>query len=132
MTTWGFWRRPTRPTFADAAYGLLHLLPEAEQKRLYDRFVYESGRVIFETGFWLLDSQRAASVDASKVDCPVLVLAGTQDRVTPASVVRKVTRHYQPVATYREYDNHAHWLLGEPGWEDVAAYTLAWLERKAD
>lgn len=128
VTTGGFRGKPVRPTFADAAYGLLHLLPQVEQKRLYDRFVYESGRAIFETGFWVLDSKRAASVDASKINCPALVLAGAQDRVTPASVVCKVARRYGDAVTYREYENHAHWLLGEPGWEEVAEGALAWIQ----
>ncbi|BAU49376.1 alpha/beta hydrolase [Sulfurifustis variabilis] len=131
-TTWAFWRKPVRPAFADVSYALLHRFPEAERRKLYERFVYESGRAIFEIGFWPLDSRRAANVDASKVDCPVLVLAGAQDRITPASVVRKVARRYQAVATYKEYDGLAHWLVGEPGWEEVAAYALAWLERNRD
>ncbi len=36
QTKWGWWRKPTRQTFAEAAYSLLHLLPETEQKQAYD------------------------------------------------------------------------------------------------
>lgn len=54
----------------EAAYSLLHLLPEAEQKQAYDRFVFDSGRATFEIGYWLLDRRDAARVDASKVTCP--------------------------------------------------------------
>jgi non-heme chloroperoxidase len=127
QTTWGFWGKPTRQTFAEAAYSMLHLLPKREQNEAYDKFVYESGRATFEIGYWLFDSRGAASVDASKITCPVLVVAGVQDRITPASVVRKVAKKYQAVATYKEFDNHAHWVVGEPGWEEVAEYALAWL-----
>jgi dipeptidyl aminopeptidase/acylaminoacyl peptidase len=41
--------------------------------------------------------------------------------------VRKVARKYN--ASYHEFPDHAHWLLGEPGWEDVAEYIASWLER---
>jgi len=127
QTRWGWWRKPTRQTFAEAAYSLLHLLPEAQQRQAYDRFVFDSGRATFEIGYWLLDMRGAARVDAAKVTCPVLVVGGTRDRMTPASVVRKVARRYGTVSTYREFVNHAHWVLGEPGWEEVAGYALAWL-----
>ena len=51
--------------------------------------MYESGRAAFEIGFWLLDLGKASYVDESKVTCPVLVIAGAEDRITPASVVKK-------------------------------------------
>jgi pimeloyl-ACP methyl ester carboxylesterase len=132
QTTWGWWRKPTRQSFTEAAYSLLHLLPEAEQKQVYDRFVFESGRATFEIGYWLFDRRGAARVDAARITCPVLVMGGSQDRVTPASVVRRVARRYQAVSTYREFPNHAHWVVGEPGWEKVAGYALTWLKSCID
>ncbi|MEJ2367683.1 MAG: hypothetical protein P8Z49_04885 [Acidobacteriota bacterium] len=29
----------------------------------------------------------------------------------------------------RSAGGHAHWVLGEPGWEDVAGFVADWLER---
>jgi alpha-beta hydrolase superfamily lysophospholipase len=56
----------------------------------------------------------------------VLVIAGKQDRITPAWVVRQVARKYKGTA-YKEYPNHAHWVLSEPGWQEVAEYAADWL-----
>jgi pimeloyl-ACP methyl ester carboxylesterase len=126
LTTWGFWRKPMRQTFSEATYSMLHLLPEKEQKETYGKFVYESGRAAFEIGYWLLDSKNASKVDESKVTCPVLVIAGAEDRITPASVVRNVAKKYRG-ATYKEFTNHAHWVMAEPGWQDVAEYIGGWL-----
>jgi len=36
QTTWGFWRKPTRQTFAEAVYSMLHLLPEPQRAQTYD------------------------------------------------------------------------------------------------
>jgi non-heme chloroperoxidase len=127
---WGFWRKPLRQRFSEAAYATLNLLPDEEQRKLYARYGYESGRVIFEIGYWPLDRRRAAHVDETRITCPTLVIGAAQDRITPASVVRKVARKYQTVATYREFPDHAHWVLGEPGWEDVAQYVADWLEQQ--
>jgi len=128
QTTWGWWRKPLRPTPADARYALLHLLPEAQRRQTYERFVFESGRATFEIGFWFLDRRGASRVDASSITCPVLVVGAAQDRMTPAAVVRRVARKYAAVATYREFEHHAHWIVEEPGWEKVAHYTLGWIE----
>lgn len=127
MTKWGFWRKPMRQTFDEATYAMMHLLPESERKGVYEKCVYESGRAAFEIGFWLFDSRGAARVDASKVTCPVLVVAGAEDRITPAAVVRKVARKYRAVSTYKEFPNHAHWVVAEPRWQEVAEYVAGWL-----
>jgi pimeloyl-ACP methyl ester carboxylesterase len=129
MTTWGFWEKPMRQTFDEAVYSMMHLLPAEEQKSSYDKFVYESGHAAFEIGFWLLDGKKASKVDETKVTCPVLVIAGREDRITPAPVVRKVAGKYKSVSTYREFEHHAHWVVGEPGWQDVAAYVEDWLRQ---
>ena len=127
MKKWGFWKKPMRITFDEAVYSVLNLLPPEEQRAIYDKFVFESGRAATEIGFWLFDSRGAAKVDESKVTCPVLVVAGAEDKITPKSVVRKVAKKYEAVSDYKEFENHAHWVIGEPGWEDIAAYVNKWL-----
>ncbi len=125
--TWGFWRKPMRQTLAEALYSMLHLLPESEQRETYDRFVYESGRAASEIGYWFLDRKRASRVDASKVRCPVLVIAGSEDRITPASVVSRVAAKYGDQVTLKVLPDHAHWLVAEPGWQKVAEVVRDWL-----
>jgi pimeloyl-ACP methyl ester carboxylesterase len=127
QTTWAFWRRPVRPTFGEATFSMLHLVPEEERRALYESFVHESGRAVFEIGYWFFDASGASWVDEAKVTCPVLVVAGSEDRITPAWAVRQVARKYRAVSTYREFERHAHWVVGEPGWEDVAGAVADWL-----
>ena len=128
LTKWGFWRKPCRQTYEEAIYSTMNLLPAEEQKETYDKLVFESGRAAFEIGLWFLDRNRASEVDASRVTCPVLVIGGGQDRIMPASVVRKIAQRYQKVATYREYADHAHKVIMEPGWQDIAEDIAHWFE----
>jgi len=128
LAKWGFWKIANRQIFDEAVYSLLHLMPEDQQKIIFDKFVYESGRAASEIGFWFLDSQRASSVDASKIKCPMLVISGSEDRITPANIVEKIAKKYEPLSTYRSFENHAHWLIGEPGWQEIADYISAWLD----
>ncbi|MCP5332835.1 MAG: alpha/beta hydrolase [Pseudomonadales bacterium] len=126
-TRWGFWQRPTRQGFDEAVYSMLHRLPPTLQRETYDRFVHESGRATFEIGLWPLDLRHASRLDASRIDCPMLIIAGREDRITPVRVVRQVAQRYRRVATYLELPNHAHWLVAEPGWEQIVAAIDHWL-----
>jgi len=126
------WNKPLKQSFNMAVYSMLHLLPESRQKEIYDKFIYESGRATCEIGFWLFDIIKASYVDHSKVTCPVLVIAGAEDRITPASVVKKVAEKYLPFSEYKSFDHHAHWVVGEPGWEDIAKYIQDWLSQEKD
>lgn len=130
QTTWGFWKKPFRLKFSEVVYSMLHLMTEKEQWEIYNKLVYESGKAATEIGYWFFDPSRASSVDESKVTCPVLVVAGSMDRITPASVARKIARKYQAVSTYKEFQNHAHWVVAEPGWQEVADYVNSWLARQ--
>jgi pimeloyl-ACP methyl ester carboxylesterase len=129
---WGFWRKPMRPSFDEAVYGAFHLLPPEEQRANYARMVHESGRVATQIGYWFLDPGQASRVDEKKITCPILVVSGKLDRITPASVVRRVAGKYRQQATYREFADHAHWVLGEPGWQEVAGYVADWLENQTE
>lgn len=126
---WGFWKKPYSQSFGDAVYSTLHLLPPQAQRDAYARYVPESGRVIFEIGCWPLYRGKATTVKASRISCPVLVVGGGLDRITPASAVRKVAEKYRSVSSYREFSRHAHWALGEPGWEEIAEFAARWLEQ---
>ena len=62
-----------------------------------------------------------------KVTCPVLVISGGLDRITPAKFVKKVADKYN--ADYEEFKDHAHWVIGEPKWDEVAQYASDWLDK---
>jgi pimeloyl-ACP methyl ester carboxylesterase len=129
LTRPGFWRLPHRPTFEEACYSTLNMLQPDEQRATYDLFVHESGKAAAEIGFWIFDQERASSVDENEVKCPVLVVAGAEDRITPPTVVRKVARKYGPTTQYAEAEGHGHWLMAEPGWQQVAETVADWLDR---
>lgn len=124
-----FWKKPVRQTFNEASFSALHLLPEKEQEEIYNKSVYESGRVICEIGLWFLDFKRAARVDESKINCPVLVISGTKDRIISSSCAKKIADKYKPYSTYKEFKNHAHWVLGQPGWQEIVKYIYNWLKK---
>ena len=130
LTTWGFWNKPQRVPFDAAVYGILNRLPKTDQKTEYDKFVYESGRASAEIGFWYLDPNKTTRIDASKVDCPVLVVCGSHDRITPTSIAKKVVKKYNTVSSYIEVENRGHWLAHEQGWEKIAETISHWIKKR--
>lgn len=127
MAKWGFWEKPHKISYEKAVYAMMEKLPEKERKYIYSRNVWESGRATTELGLWIA-GVKGAQVDSSKVTCPVLVIAGSEDKVTPAKFVKKIAKKYSPGSTYMEFANHGHWIIREPGWENVARYIKKWLE----
>ncbi len=124
---WGFWRKPHKQTFNEAVYSMLHLMSREEQVNFYERLVYDSGKATSQVGFPYLDSENASQVDETKITCPMLIIGAGQDRITPVSTSRKIAGKYSH-ADYQEYENHAHWILHEPGWEIVAGDILNWIQ----
>lgn len=122
---WGFWKKPHSLPLKNSVYGMMHLMSENDQENHYGQCVHESGKAATEIAFW----QHAARVDESEVKCPVLVVAGKEDRITPAPVVKKVAKKYGALPEdYKCFDKHAHMVVCEPGWEDVAGFAWEWLK----
>lgn len=98
----------------------LNAMPDAsERKRILATFVPESGLVYRAM---MMGSVR---VDATKVTCPTLVVAGGDDRIISGALSRKTAKHYgAPLVTHA---GHAHWILEEPGADRIADEIVEWL-----
>ncbi len=125
-----FWKQPMRVDFDLMAPFALNKLPEAQQHAVFDRLGPESGRVMFEMFFWMFDDYHAMKVDIDKVDCPVLIVSGTEDRAVNPNTCRALANLYGDRATFMPAENHAHFLFMEPGWEGPAAQIANWLDQK--
>ena len=124
----GFWNQILSPDATIAGWHFLDRYSPEERDVLFKRFGPESGRATFEMMHWGLDMNRASEVDARKVSCPLLVLAGGEDRMHPPGTVKRIAALYGDLAVFEQLPGMSHWLIGEPGWEKVADRSLAWLE----
>ncbi|MEM7221525.1 MAG: alpha/beta hydrolase [Pseudomonadota bacterium] len=127
MSAGAFWQQPMRVEFdLIADYALNKLTPEA-QRVVFERLGPESGRVVFEMFFWMFDDARATEVDFDRVDCPVLVVTGAEDRAVPSVSARQIADCYGSRASLREVPGRAHFITLEPGWERVAEDCAEWM-----
>lgn len=115
-------KKPFLIPFKNASYGQMNTMSHEKQIGVYRDFVYESGLAAYEIVSGKID------VDENKVTCPVLVIAGGQDRATPPKVVRKVADKYNALCV--EYPGHCHVSLVKGlGWEKIAEDISRWIEK---
>ena len=105
----------------DAADALMfNRTPRAQADAEYDRLVPESGRAGLEMSFG------THAVHAPRITAPVLVVTGREDRFVVPRIARALTKKYR--AELREFDNFAHHIINEPGWEVPAVAVVEWLD----
>jgi pimeloyl-ACP methyl ester carboxylesterase len=119
-----FWLQAVEPDFASARLYSLDRLDTAARKATFDRMTAESGRALWETLNWWLDPFMTTSVAVDRIKSPVLVIVGARDMIHPPVTVRQTAERLG--ADYRVFDDMSHWLLAEPGWEDVAKACMDW------
>jgi non-heme chloroperoxidase len=124
----GYWNQVLEPNRDVALAHSLDRLPKNMRDEVYDRFVPESGRATFEIMNWGLDFNHASEVKPEKVQCPMLFLTGSEDRINPPSTVARIAALYRGHVTNEVLDGMGHWLIGEPGWEKIVDRALGWLD----
>jgi pimeloyl-ACP methyl ester carboxylesterase len=127
MSAGAFWTRSLQPVFEVAVNDSLASLDPASQRRVFDRLGAESGRALFELFFWMFDRERTTAVEAERVTCPVLVIAGSDDRVISLATGRRIAQLYGDRATFHEAAGHGHFLLLEPGSQPLARRCADWM-----
>ncbi|MFN2566311.1 MAG: alpha/beta hydrolase [Gemmatimonadaceae bacterium] len=104
----------------DADAIILNRVPFAERATVFSRFEPDSGRAGREI------TLGAIAVDQRRVRCPMLVLAGDEDRFIPLRVARRVAAKYG--APLRILPGRGHLMMREPGWAEAAAEIEKWVE----
>ena len=117
---------PIEMTAEGFAWAFANGLSPADQQRGYtDQAGPESRRVgrgaLTKSGAVMFDRKRG----------PLLLVAGETDRIIPPSVVRLNYEEYEKDAgltEFRQFAGRPHFIIGAPKWEEVADFTLQWIE----
>ena len=112
-------RRPLVGSAEDMIATSLNRVPTGEQRALAARFVPESGLVAREL------SLGGLAIDAARVRVPTLVVSARDDRFFSPAVGALVAARYH--AEHRVYEGHAHFIVEEPGAEEIAGDVAAWI-----
>ncbi len=121
--------RPIEMSFERFQYAFVNTLPMDQQRAAYDRYVVPESR-----GVPTQSLTSVARIDFRKTHAPLLITAGEKDHIIPASLNRTNYERYkagQSVTDFKVFPGRDHFVIGEPGWQEVADYTLSWLDQKA-
>jgi pimeloyl-ACP methyl ester carboxylesterase len=97
----------------------LNHVPAADRPAIHQRLTEESG-LVYQA---LLAGD--ITIDAARVDVPVFVAGAADDRIVAVDHVERTAQHYGVEA--RVYPDHGHWIIDEPGTEQVVDDVVAWL-----
>jgi len=117
---------PIEMSFERFQYAFVNTLPLAEQRAAYERYVVPESRRVPRQSL-------TARVDFKKPHAPLLLIAGSDDNIIPASLVKSNYNRYKPspsIVEFKEFPGRTHFLIGQKNWEEIADYALAWLNEK--
>ena len=116
---------PREMSFKDFQYAFVNTLPMAEQQAAYERYVVPESRMVPRESLGGI-----AKIDFKKAHAPLLLTAGSDDHIIPASLNKANYEKYRQsssVTSFKEFTGRTHFIIGQTGWEEVADYVLAWL-----
>ncbi len=116
---------PVEMSFARFQYTFTNDMPLKAQHAAFDRYVVPESRRVPRQSL-------GARVDFRRAHAPLLLIAGSNDHLIPASLNRTNYARYKasPSQTdYKEFAGRTHFIVGQEGWEDVAGYIDGWLGR---
>lgn len=73
-----------------------------------------------------------SKVDFRKPHKPLLFIAGEKDTIFGPALTQKIAAKYKDKNSrtdYKMFEKRSHFICGEPGWEEVAAYIEQWIEK---
>jgi pimeloyl-ACP methyl ester carboxylesterase len=115
--------QPFRITEDEARELVVHHLAVAEQEELIRDMVPESGKAFRRTALALV------RIPPKAITCPVLCVAGGEDRVVAESAVRRLAKRYN--AEFMRIAACGHFLSAGSLLEEVAAPVRAWIDALA-
>jgi pimeloyl-ACP methyl ester carboxylesterase len=130
---WESWQRVRRMSFENFQWGWVHTLSEPEQRAVYEQQVIPtSGRLFLQALLAPLTSETKVNFRNS-LRGPLLIIAGELDRTVEAPMNLANYQKYArstSVTDYRAFPGRTHWIIGQPGWEEVADYVMDWIAKQ--
>lgn len=117
-------------TFSQWQYAFTNDMPFELQKSGYEELaIPESKLVVRDT------ITSVAKIDFSKPHSPLLLIAGDNDHTIPHQLNQKNFKKYtdkNSITDYKLFPGRNHFVLGQPGWQEIAIYISEWLVKSEE
>jgi pimeloyl-ACP methyl ester carboxylesterase len=127
-------RRAVPLDFEQFRYAFANTMTEREAREAFQlNAIPTPGRIVFQAGLANFNPRAATKVDyRNDRRAPLLLIAGSEDHIVPASVnqsnLRKY-RHSTATTDFAEFSGRSHLIVAQTGWEEVAEHALSWAQR---
>ncbi|WP_051146627.1 alpha/beta hydrolase [Marinobacter daepoensis] len=124
------WKRLTALSKANIRYGIANAQPPSIQEEIEATSGYESGFVTVQMTLGSLTRRVFSRIEPEKLTCPTLIIGGTEDRITPIKVQRRIAQHYRNQPELIEIPGCCHWTIGGAFFPEVRKAMFYWLATK--
>lgn len=97
---------------------------DAQKEAYYSYLAPESKMLVRDA------TTNAAKIDFDRPHQPLLFISGSEDQFIPASLNYtnyQKYKHQSSITEYKEFPGRNHFVLGQPGWKEIADYIFSWL-----
>jgi len=126
VARWNGWNRPFLLSPKAFARSFANTAPADMRALAYDRLVVPtSGRIFYQAASWI-----GTRVKPKRRTQPLLIIVGEFDRtVTPyvARAAYNIQKRAPAPTAFKMFPGRSHFLIAEPGWQEVSTYVLGWL-----
>lgn len=129
LLAWNGWNRVLTMQFETFASRFAQRLSPAEMRAAYDQYIVPApGRLYWQAAAGMGNALNYANPSRP----PLLLIAGDEDRTIQPSMVDAAYRKHRKSPSLTEIEHfpgRTHWILNEPGWEEVADRAIEWATR---
>lgn len=122
------WKSATDLKLANVQYGIANSQSESMQRYIFDHCSYESGMATFQITLAAFSKHTFANVEPDSIRCPILIIGGTEDRITPIRIQRRIAQRYGDRCKLVEIPSCCHWTVGGRFFREIRVAMFNWLE----
>ena len=117
--------KPDLISFERFQYAFVNDMPETQQRAAYDKFVVPESRNVPRSS-----TGKAGKIDFSREHNPLLIIAGGNDNIIPASLNKSNYTKYSSKKSrtdFKEFAGRTHFIIGQNNWQEVAEFANEWI-----
>ena len=116
---------------AQFRYRFTNTVSEQESDRIYaEQYITGTNRAFVDAAYANLHRRSPTAINFSNPERPpLLIIAGSEDHISPISLNRKLFKLQSQASSateLKEYEGRPHFMAGLDGWEEIADYALNW------
>ena len=118
-------------SFDQFRYGFANAIPEEEARQLYERWTIPApARPLFQAATASFAGSETKVNTENKSRGPLLITGGEKDHIAPPILGQASLKKYNASvkSDFKLFAGRGHSLILDHGWQEVAEYSLRWLE----